>query len=101
MKHVYILPDTGGYMYHFLILELSLLRNLIKFGNEEYIYIHIPHLKKYDQAYMYEVVRYFEPDIQLLNTISNIPETNIIHLNEHEPLINENRNKVCNDALFF
>uniref|UniRef100_A0A6C0D899 Uncharacterized protein n=1 Tax=viral metagenome TaxID=1070528 RepID=A0A6C0D899_9ZZZZ len=35
MPHVYVLPDTGGYMYHYLILELPLLRNFKKYDSED------------------------------------------------------------------
>jgi capsular polysaccharide biosynthesis protein len=101
MPHVYILPDTGGYLYHFLILELSLLRNLKKFEYEDNIFIHMPHLKKYNQQYMYEAIKYFEPEIILLDNIDNIPKYNIIEIKEHEPLINEDRNMVSNEAILY
>ena len=101
MPHVYVLKDTGGYMYHYLILELPLLRNLKRFEYEDHIYIHLPHLKKYNQSYMYEVLKYFEPEIIHLENIDDIPDCNKIFINEHEPLINKDRNKVCDEALFF
>jgi len=101
MPHVYILPDTGGYMYHFFILELSLLRNFKKYDSEDKIYISMPHLKKYNQSYMYEAIKYFEPEIELLDNIDTIPNIIKINIEEHEPLINRDRNKVSSDAILY
>jgi len=50
---------------------------------------------------MYEVLKYFEPEIIHLENIDDIPDCNKIFINEHEPLINKDRNKVCDEALFF
>ena len=96
MKDVYILPDTGGYLYHYLILELSLLRRITK--DNSTVYINIPHLKRYNQQYMYDALKYFEPQIQ---HIDNTDGYNKIYITEHEPFINEKRNKVSTETLLY
>ena len=96
MNNVYVLPDTGGYLYHYLILELGLLRNLKKENTT--VYINIPHLKRYNQQYMYDALKYFEPEII---HIENTDNYNKIYIHEHEPLINANRTKVSLDALLY
>jgi len=37
MPKVYLLPDTGGYMYHFLILELSTIRKFKILDNKNWV----------------------------------------------------------------
>jgi capsular polysaccharide biosynthesis protein len=101
MPNIYILKDTGGYFYHYIVLELSLLRNLSKFPYEDKIYIHIPHLKKYNQDYMYEAIKYFEPDVELVENIDNISKYNRHIISDHEPLINDDRNMVCKEAILY
>ena len=100
MPKVYLLPDTGGYMYHFLILELSTIRKFKILDNENKIYVHLPQLKKYNQQYMYEAIKYFEPEIELIEDISNLSNDDLIII-DHEPLINKDRNEVCLEAILY
>ncbi len=98
MPRVYVIHDTGGYFFHFFLLELTLFRNFKKDEGEDCIYVNIPHLKRYNEQYMYDALKYFEPEIKHIENTNGFERINIGH---HEPLINDERNRIDDSGYLY
>lgn len=100
LPRLYSICDTGGYFFHHFILELSLLRHLTKNEGDDCIYIHFPHLKKYNEKYMIDSLKFFEPEIKHVDA-TNLSNYEIINIGNHEPLITKERNQVEQSAILY